>query len=70
MPRPRGTSVVATAYIYASHGANKATSRYHSGYIFFLNRAPVKWMSKQHQTVEPSVFSSDLIAFEAMYRRH
>ena len=62
MPRPRGRSVIKTAYIDASHGANKSTIRSYSGYILFLNRAPVKWTSKRHQTVERIAFSSEFIA--------
>ena len=56
MPRPRGRSVITTAYVDASHVANKVTRIYHSYYILFVNRAPVKWMSKLQQTVETSAF--------------
>ena len=63
-PRPRGRSVVTTAYVDASHGANKVTRRSHSGYILFVNRAPVKWFSKRQATVETSAFSSEFIAMK------
>ena len=52
MPRPRGRSVATSAFVDASHGENKVTRRSHSGYVMFINRAPVKWMSKSQQTVE------------------
>ena len=42
IPRPRGISVIRTEYIDAYHGAIKATRIPHSGYIFFVKRAPVK----------------------------
>ena len=64
IPRLRGRSVITTAYINASHGVNKVKRRSHSGYILFANRAPVKWMSKQQQTVETSAFSSDFISLK------
>ena len=64
MPRPRGRPVVTSAFVGASHGANKVTRRSHSGYIIFVNRAPVKWMSKRQQTVETSALSSDFIALK------
>jgi hypothetical protein len=38
MPMPRGRSLVMTAFVYASHGANKVTRRSHTGYVIFLNR--------------------------------
>ena len=42
--------------------ANKVTRRSHSGHILFVNRAPVKWVSRRQQTVETSAFSSEFIA--------
>ena len=62
MPRPRGSSVVTTAFVDASHASNKKTRRSHSGFILFVNRAPVKWFSKRQQTMETSAFSSEFIA--------
>jgi hypothetical protein len=64
MPRPRGKAVSTMAFVDASHAANKVTRRSHSGHILFVNRAPVKWMSKRQQTVETSAFSSEFIALK------
>ena len=64
MQRPRGRSVIKTAYVDTSQGSNKVTRRPHSGYILFLKRAPVKWISKRQQTVEMSAFSSEFIALK------
>ena len=52
MPRPRVRSVVTSAFVDASHRANRVTRRSHSGYVLFINRAPVKWMSKRQQKIE------------------
>lgn len=62
MPEPRGRRVTTTAYADASHAANKVTRRSHSGYILFVNRAPISWYSKRQNTVEASTFSSEFIA--------
>jgi hypothetical protein len=43
MPVPRGQSVVTTAYVDASHAANKKTRRSHTGNVIILNRAPIVW---------------------------
>jgi hypothetical protein len=54
-----------TAFVDASHAANKKTRRSHTGYVIFLNRAPIVWYSKRQQTVETSTFSSEFIALKA-----
>ena len=45
-PRPRGRPVCMTAFVDTSHGANIKTRRPHTGYIIFINRAPILWFSK------------------------
>ena len=65
MPKPRGRSVTTTAYVDASHAANKKTRRSHTGYIIFVNRSPILWYSKRQQTVETSSFSAEFIAMKA-----
>ena len=64
MPRQRGQSVKITAFVDASHAANKVTRRSHTGYIIFINRAPIIWFSKKQNTVESSTFSSEFIAMK------
>ena len=64
MPQARGRSVTTTAFVDDSHAANKVTRRSHSGYIIFVNRAPVMWYSKRQNTVESSIFSSEFIALK------
>jgi hypothetical protein len=64
IPTPRGRSVATTAYVDASHAANKVTRRSHTGYVVFLNRAPVVWYSKRQNTVETSTFSAEFIALK------
>ena len=56
-----GVSISTTAYVDSSHAANKVTRRSHTGFILFLNRAPIIWFSKQQSTVEASTFSSEFI---------
>jgi Reverse transcriptase (RNA-dependent DNA polymerase) len=63
-PTPFGHGVSITCFVDASHGANKKTRRSHTGYIIFLNRAPVLWYSKRQATVEASTFSSEFIALK------
>jgi Reverse transcriptase (RNA-dependent DNA polymerase) len=65
MPPPRGQPVTITAFVDASHAANQKTRRSHTGYLIFLNRAPILWYSKRQNTVEASTFSSEFIALKA-----
>ena len=64
MPTPRGRSVVITAFVDASHAANKVMRRSHTGYVVVLNRAPVVWFSNRQNTVETSTFSAEFIALK------
>ena len=64
MPKARGRGLSLTAWVDASHGANKVTRRSHTGFVIFLNRAPVMWYSKRQNTVESSAFSSEFIAMK------
>ena len=64
-PRPRGRPVTTLAFVDASHAANIKTRKSHTGYIIFINQAPIIWYSKRQQTVETSSFSSEFIALKA-----
>ena len=64
MPRPRRVALQTSAYVDSYHGANKVTRRSQSGHILFVNRAPVKWLSRRQQTVETSAFLSEFIALK------
>ena len=65
-PEPRGRgSCILTAFVDAAHASNRVTRRSHTGYLIFLNRAPIIWYSKRQKTVEASTFSSEFIALKA-----
>ena len=64
MPEPLGRSVATTVYVDASHATNKMTRGSHSGYVLFVNKAPISWYSKRQNTVESSPFSSEFIAMK------
>ena len=64
MPKPRGRGVTTTAFVDASHAQDKRTRRSHTGFVIFVNRAPVIWYSKRQNTVETSTFSSEFIALK------
>ncbi len=64
MPIPQGRGLTMTAFVDASHTANKITRRSHTGYIVFLYCAPILWYRKRQHTVEVSTFSAEFIALK------
>ena len=58
MQQSRGEEVIMIAYVDASHASNKKTRRSHTGYLIFINMAPIVWYSKRQRTVESSSFGS------------
>ena len=63
-PKARGRAVEVTAFADASHASEKNTRQSHTGYIIFINRAPIIWYSKRQATVESSTFGSEFIALK------
>ena len=57
--------MVTTAYVDASHAANKITRRSHTDFVIFVNKAPIHWFSKRKQTVESSTFLAKFIAMRS-----
>jgi len=41
------------------------TRRTHTGFVIFVNKAPIIWFSKRQQTVESSAFSLEFIAMKS-----
>ena len=65
MPKPRGSQVSITAFVDASFAQNKKTRKSHTGFIIFVNRAPIVWFSKRQSTVETSTFSAEFMAMKS-----
>ena len=64
MPVPRGRQVEIFTFVDASHASNRVTRRSHTGFIIFINRAPILWHSKHQNAIESSTFSSEFIAMK------
>ena len=62
VPKPRGRYVLTTAFVDASLMANRVTKKSQTGFIIFVNRAPIIFYSKRQSTVESSAFSSEFLA--------
>ena len=51
-------------YVDWSHADDKKTRRSRTGFLIYLNMAPVAWLSKKQATVETSVFGAEFIAMK------
>ena len=69
-PDPRGNPMELTAYVDASHAANKVNRRSHTGYLIFAQRAPIVWYSKLQKTVESSAFGAEFIAMKTLVEQN
>ena len=63
-PETRGEGFIMTAYVDADHAGDKLTRRSRTGYIIFLNMAPIYWHSKKQTSVETSSFGSEFVAMK------
>ena len=51
-----------TMFVDANHAGSLLTRRSQTGILLFLNKAPIVWYSKRQNTVESSIFGSELVA--------
>lgn len=63
-PKPRGKGFTMRAFVDSDHGGDSVTRRSRTGFIVFLNSAPICWFSKKQTSVETSTFGSEFIAMK------
>ena len=61
-PEPLGKPVHMTCFVDANHAGETKTRRSQTGFIIFLNNAPIEWYSKKQNTCESSTFGSEFVA--------
>ena len=64
MPQPRGHGFVMRAKVDADHASDTVTRRSRTGFIVYLNCAPVYWSSKKQTSCESSTFGSEFCAMK------
>ena len=64
MHQNRGMGFVMWSYADADHAGDLVTRRSRTGFLVFLNCAPVYWMSKKQTSVESNSFGSKFIAMK------
>ena len=64
MPAPRGQSMTMRVFVDADHAGDLITRRSRTGFILFLNGAPIYWSSKRQNSCETSTFGSEFVAMK------
>jgi hypothetical protein len=64
MPRPRGLGFSMRAFVDAEHATDTMTRRPPTGFLVYLNNAPIYWLSKKQTSVETSSFGSEFTAMK------
>ena len=63
-PKPRGIGFTMCAFVDSDHAGDSVTRRSRTGFLIFLNSAPIYWFSKKQTSVETSSFGSECIAMK------
>ena len=63
-PEPRGKEVVLRLFVDSSHADDLKTRRSRTGYLLYMNMAPISWLSKKQATIETSVFGAEFVAMK------
>ena len=64
MPRPLGREMIMRVFIDSDHAGESLTRRSRTGFIVYLNKAPIYWMSKKQASCETSTFGSEFCAMK------
>ena len=63
-PTPYGNEMVILAFVDADHAGDLLSRRSRTGFIVFVNMAPICWVSKKQAGVESSTFGSEFLALK------
>jgi len=64
MPTPHGPNMTMRVYVDSDHAGDLVTRRSRTGFIVFLNNAPIYWSSKKQGSCETSTFGSEFVAMK------
>jgi len=64
-PEPLGIGFTMRAFVDSDHAGDYITRRSRTGFIIFLNSAPIYWYSKKQGSCETSTFGSEFIAMKS-----
>ena len=59
-----GSSISREPSVDSDHAGDKLTRRSSTGFVIFLNMAPIIWFSKKQTTIKTSVFGTEFVAMK------
>jgi hypothetical protein len=63
-PVPCGKEVDLRLFVDSYHAGEQFTRRSRTGFVIYMNMAPIVWFSKRHPNVESSVFGAEFVAMK------
>jgi hypothetical protein len=63
-PKRRGKGFLMKAFVDADHAGDMLTRRSRTGFLVYLNMAPIYWLSKKQTSIETSTFGSEFVAMK------
>ena len=63
-PKPLGKDVVLCMFVDSDHAGDKNSRRSRTGFMIFMNRALINFISKKQPTVESAVFGAEFVAMK------
>jgi hypothetical protein len=63
-PVTRGKAIDLRLFVDSDHAGEPFTRRSRTGFVIYLNMAPIVWFSKRHPTVVSSVFGAEFVAMK------
>jgi hypothetical protein len=63
-PVTRGKEIDLRLFVDSDHAGEHFTRRSRTGFVIYLNMAPIVWFSKRQPTVESSVFGAEFVAMK------
>ncbi|KAI2498678.1 hypothetical protein MHU86_15800 [Fragilaria crotonensis] len=63
-PEPRGKEIDLRMFVDSDHANDQRTRRSQTGFLIYMNLAPITWYSKQQSTIETSVFGAEFVAMK------
>ena len=64
MPKPRGKGMTTRVYVDSDHTGDTVRQISRTGFIIFLNAAPIYWSSNKQTPCKTSSFGSDFCAMK------
>ena len=61
-PEPHGKEVDLHMYVDSDHAGYKEAQISSTGFLIYINKALVQWLSKKQPTIETSVFGDEFVA--------